>query len=145
MANLASALCADASLWIDPLPDHIALDNAMGGPSNTDARGAKAAMTQLAYHSPVALAFQLDADLDHIYVGHSPSIFPADPLHPTPFDNLCVLILGDDITNANPICLRAEACRNTATPGILCHNVPTLVAGHAAAPPVTSCGWRRRH
>ena len=51
--NLASTLHSNAALWTDPAPNHIALDNAMGGPSATDAPGVKTAMTQLAHRSPV--------------------------------------------------------------------------------------------
>ena len=84
-------------------------DNALGGPSAIDARAAKTAIIHLAHRSPVALAFQLHGDEDHIYVGLSPSVYPADPLDATVFDNMAVVLLGNDFDATTPICLPAEA------------------------------------
>ena len=138
MANSASVLYAEAAIWLDPNPDHVALDNAIGGASPIDARASKTAVVQLAHRSPVALAFQLVNDVDHIYVGHTPSVYPAAPLAATPFDNKSVLLLGNDFDAATPVCLPTEAWQRPAA--LRAHNMATLVAGHAAAPPTYFSG-----
>ena len=103
MANLASTLYADAALWTDHTPGHIDLDNALGAPSAGNSHTTKTSMIQLAHRTSVALTFQLTGDVDHIYVGHTPSIFPADPLNATIFDNKAVILLGDDLNAAMSI------------------------------------------
>ena len=142
MANSASALYADAALWLDPNPDHVALDTAIGGASAIDSRASKTAVVQLAHRTPVALAFQLVGDEDHIYVGHTPSVYPADPLAAYPFDNKSVLLLGDDFDAATSICLPDEAWQRPAA--LRAHNMATLVAGHGQAPPVYHSGPHAR-
>ena len=139
MANrLASDLFADPTKWDDPAPDHAALLAAYGGGAAATGPATYQGVLNTAARSPVAILFKVTGDVGHIYVGHSLTRFPAQVGANTPFDDLAVVLLGDDLTAASPVCLPAGAWTRTAA--TRCHNVAALVAGHAAGVPVYTTG-----
>ena len=75
--TLYSALYGDATLWDDPTPDYDAIMAAVGGASTANRDVVRTRLLNLSARSPVVLAFTLTSDLNHIYVGHSPTVFPA--------------------------------------------------------------------
>ena len=54
---------------------------------------------------PIALAFTIEGDPEHIYVGHSPTQYPAEPGTATVFDGGLVVLVGNDIDMATPVVL----------------------------------------
>jgi hypothetical protein len=106
---LISDLYDDATQWIDPTPDPIALQTAFGHLAAANRNACRSATLALAQRSPTVLAFMIDGDDDHIYVGHSPTMFQSDPLRVSPYDGAVLVLLGNDINAATPIALPVEA------------------------------------
>ena len=133
--STAHALFADAALWDDHDPDYVAIA-AIVGDSNEDRASTQRAVVNLAKRTPVALAFQLDSDTNSVYVGHSPTIFVADILHASPYDNKTIVMVGDDLSTATPVALHPDAFTRTANAHL--YNLGYLQGpnGHGAAPPV---------
>jgi hypothetical protein len=40
---------------------------------------------------------------DAVYIVHSPSVYPADPMNISPYDRNLVLLLGNDLSTVSPI------------------------------------------
>ena len=80
MASLASTLIADAAKWVKHTPNYAALNNALGGGAAAAHGDVSRGMVNLATRSPVTIVFMLTGRPDKIYVGHSPTYYPADPL-----------------------------------------------------------------
>ena len=83
-----SDLYADASKWDEPDPDYNGLITLFGGVAST-AAGAPAlfnrnqtatGLVNLATRSPTVVVFCPADDNEYIYVGHSLSIYPTDPV-----------------------------------------------------------------
>ena len=72
-------------------------------------------MFPFAQHSPVVVAFVVKGDEDHVHVGHSPTMCPADPTSVSPFDNLVIVLLGNDVDSSTPLALPASAIACVAT------------------------------
>ena len=77
----------------------------VGGNRNECATGA----VNLSVNSPVAIAFQLAGDCDHVYLGHTLSFYPNDPLNASAFDDHVLVLLGNDLTTALPLALNVNA------------------------------------
>ena len=97
-------------------------------------------LINLSQRSPVTVAFVVKGDEDHVHVGHSPSMYPADPTSVSPFDNLVVVLLGNDINSATPLVLPASSFARPA--GVRTLDVATIVGAtvHGAAPAVLRSG-----
>ena len=137
---LFSTLLADASQWENPNPDYPTITGAVGGTSGSDRGVVRSTLINLSVRSPIVLAFQVAGDTDHIHVGHSMSIFPAELGVATPADDLAVVLVGDNLTNATPFILPHAAF--TRTGDISCLTTDTMLGaqGHAAGPPVYRFG-----
>ena len=135
---LFSTLFADPTKWATPDPGHALVLASVGGASAASTTAAKRDILNMAVHSPTVLCFILDADPDHIYVGHSPTVHPAALGTASPCDNLMVVLVGDDSDAAVPIVLPNDAFARLADD--TCYNLThmTGVAGHGAGPPVTT-------
>ncbi len=134
--SLASALAQDAARWADPNPDHERILDLVGGAAATARDAASLSMLDVNQRSPVALCFVLTGDSDHIYVGHSLTRYPVNPGAATPFDGRVVALVGDDIANAVPVVLQADAF---ARPNAIHAKTADYMAGangHGAAPQV---------
>jgi hypothetical protein len=83
----------------------------------------------------VALCFTIQGDPDNIYICHSPTIFPGNPANTTPFDNHCVVLLGNNIDDATPMVLPNNCFARRV---IRAHTHAHIVGaqGHNAGPPV---------
>ena len=66
---LASTLFTDPAFWVDHAPDHAALLTVVGGGAVTTGPQTMTALLNMTRRSPVALAFVLAGDEDHIHVG----------------------------------------------------------------------------
>ena len=95
-APLFSTLFGDASLWTSPDPAYPDVANLTDGNSTRNRNDVRQTISNLAARSPAVLAFTLDSEPDHIYVGHSPTFYPADLSHAAPFDDQLVVLVGDD-------------------------------------------------
>ena len=107
---LFSTLLGDVAQWDNPNPHYNVLMTKVGHADHPDALNSTAAAVMtvnLAQRSPVAIAFIVEGDDDHVHVGHSPSVYPADPSNPSPYDNLVVVLVGDDVNSAIPVVLPA--------------------------------------
>ena len=80
-------------------------------------------------------------DEDHIYIAHTPTLYPMDPLAAAPMDGLVVVVLiGNDPTSCLPVVLPDAAFSHATATYLL--DVPTIVgsAGHGATPVVLRTG-----
>jgi hypothetical protein len=111
---LISDLYNDPTQWIDPTPDAVALQATFGHAAGANRNVCRSATLALAQRSPTVLAFVIDGDDDHIYVGHSPTPFQSDPLTVSPYDGSVIVLLGDDINAATPIALPTDAFSRSA-------------------------------
>ena len=73
MANLFSDIVSNDALWGNPNADYATLLGVVGGAANRDRIITKTALVASAVNTPIACLFILGSDLDHVYVGHSPS------------------------------------------------------------------------
>ena len=118
---LFSDLYGDATKWDEPNPDYNALILRLGGVAGTGAgavalfdRDATAhALANLATRSPTLIAFCPSDDNEHIYVGHSLSIYPADPLATLSFDNDLITLVGNDPDSCQPVAIPRVAFTRT--------------------------------
>ena len=135
---LFSTLFGDATKWTEPTPDHAVVLGAVGSGSAADQTTAKRHVLNMAVHSPTVVAFVIDADCDHIYVGHSPTQYPASLGTAMPFDNLLVVLVGDSADAAVPMVLPNAAFARTND--FAAYNVAHLtgVHGHGAGPPAVT-------
>ena len=136
--RLASTLFADADQWDDHAPDHAAILTEIGGASARTAPQVAVSVLNLAQRSPVAVAFKITGDVEHIYVAHSLSLFPQDLLDHTAFDFQTVALLGNNFDTATPVVLSPDASGRIND--TRCQTAAQLVLGHAAAPPVYTSG-----
>ena len=94
--------------WVDHRPDYAALLAIVGAAAGTADRAAAAkALVNQGKHSLVVVAFTLRGDDEHIYIAHSPSGYASDPLNPTNFDGLVVVLVGNDLQTAYPVTIPA--------------------------------------
>ena len=110
------------------------------GPGTAARNEVISGLVGLATRTPITVAFVIQGDEDHVYVGHSPSIFPTDPLSTTPFDGRVVLLVGDDIAAAVPMVLPAEHFGRTDERAVFTHDTIIGPAGHGAVPTVLRSG-----
>ena len=135
---LASDYLTDAAQWDNPVVPWADLLNATGEASGHNNTATLANICNLATRSPIALAFMVLGDTDHIYVGHNPTRYPNNPTAASAYDNTLVLLIGDNLQTATPICLSNNHFTRTAETH--CHTHTELLANHAAAPPVYRTG-----
>ena len=141
MASLnISDFLQDASLWESHDPDYPQLLTTVGGAVATSRADTLRAVVNIAERSPVAVAFVLQGDEDFIHIGHSPSIYPADPLVERPWDGRCVVLVGDDLATAVPVVLEPDAFGRCNDTRCLASDQIVGVNGHGANPPVYRSG-----
>ena len=138
-----SDLLNDTTKWISADPTYAAFLPSVGHQDTAagiTADGFKSALVNIAHRSPVAVAFVMTGDEDHIYVGHSPRIYPTDMTNTSPMDGLLVLLVGDDPNSCTPVVIPDAALTRTAQ--IRCLDIPTIVGatGHGATPPIFRAG-----
>ena len=124
-----------------PRPDHATLQAVLGEGTAVNSPDVSRAIVNTAARSPITVAVVLQGDEDNIYVGHSPTFYPADLMNATVMDDQVVLLLGDEVSSCVTIVLD-PATMGQRVPNTRCHNVAYLtgVNGHGAAPPVFRTG-----
>jgi hypothetical protein len=139
-AHKHSDLLSDVDQWDQPAPACADLMAVLGGGVITNSNDACRAVVNLATRSPVAIAFVIEGDDDHVHVGHSPTLFPQDITQASPFDNSMVVFVGDKTDSAVPVVLASGAFART--PVTRACDVATIVGatGHGAAPPLFRTG-----
>ena len=115
-----SDLYSDAAQWDEPVPDYDALILLLGGVAGTttgaavyDRATTMTALANLARRSPTLVAFCPADDNDYIYVGHSLSVYPSDPLNALGFDGNIITLVGNDPASCQPVALPATAFSRT--------------------------------
>jgi hypothetical protein len=137
--SLLSQLVSQPTHWLEYQPDWTTLQNTFTAGSGQDTNQIRVHLTNLAHRSPIAMCFTIQGDPNNIYVCHNPTIFPGNPANVTPFDNHCVVLLGDDIDNATPMVLPNNCFARRV---IRAHTHVHIVGaqGHNATPPVFRAG-----
>ena len=135
MANLFSNLVSDNCLWGNPDANYATLLGVVGGAANSDCVVTKAVIINSAVNTPTGCAFMLDGDLEHIYVGHSPTSYPSDLTAPTPFDGLVTFLVGNDVRNVTAVVLPNESFTRSGDTNAYEMSYLTGIQGHGAAPP----------
>ena len=70
-------------------------------------------LVNLARRSPTLIAFCPADDNEYIYVGHSLSVYPSDPLNALGFDGNIITLVGNDPASCQPVALPAPAFSRT--------------------------------
>ena len=99
----------DDTHWSSPNADYAAITTAYGGASAADRNAAKQGVLNTAVHTPTGLAIVAHGDAEHIYVVHSPTLFPTDATNTTNYDGNVVTFLGNILTEVTPLVLPNEA------------------------------------
>jgi hypothetical protein len=133
--SLVSNLFTQPGHWIEHAPDWATLQNTFAAGSGQDTDQIRTHLTNLSHRSPMAVCLTIQGDPDNIYVCYSPTIFPGNPANATPFDNHCVVLLGDNIDGATPQVLPGNCFARRL---IRAHTHAHMIGaqGHNAAPPV---------
>ena len=137
-----SAYYADATHWTDHRPDYAQINDALGPAAANvlNSRDCASSVCGLATSSPSVLAIVLQGDEDHVYVVHSPTVYHGDPINATAFDNLVVVMAGNDVGTAVPMVLPQAAFQLTGNTRCLNLAEITGVNGHGANPAVQRSG-----
>lgn len=133
MPNLYTDIINDDDQWSTPNPDHATVLATMDGSAAADRPTAMAFANNLAVHSPTALAFVLTGDPDYIYVGWGPTVFPANPSNATGYDGHTLVMLGNNIDTALPVCLPDECFARAAQVTAFTNDYIVGANGHTAA------------
>lgn len=133
--SLVSDLFVEPGHWLEHTPDWGVLQNTFSAASGQDANQIRRHLVNLNHRSPTTVVFCIVGDPDHIYACHTPTLFPGNPAAATPFDDLCVVLLGDDIDAATTNVLPGN-CFARRVVRALTHAYLTGAHGHGAAPPV---------
>ncbi len=137
-APLFSDYFAEPGHWDQHAPTTASIVGAVGEASGSNNLETMARMCNIALRSPVAVAFMLAGDTDHIYVGSNPTIFPPDPLEATAYDGNMVVLLGNNLQTATPVVLGANHFVRSIE--VHCHTADELVRQHNAGVPVIRTG-----
>ena len=146
-APMFSDLFNDAVHWDEPVPDYDALILLLGGVAGT-ATGAPAVynrtqtmtgLANLARRSPTLIAFCPADDNEYIYVGHSLSVYPSDPLNTLGFDGNIITLVGNDPNSCQPVALPSAAFAPTDVRAKIIDEI-RRAAGFGGAPPVLRQG-----
>jgi len=134
-------LFGTAGLWDTPTPDYLTLANLFAhSATSLIGNDCRDQLVQLSSHSPIVLAFVSTAEPDTIYVAHSVSIFPANPVAPTTIDGHMMAIVGNDPNSCTPVVFGPISFTVTTSAPAL--DVATIlgVTGHGTAHPVLRSG-----
>ena len=114
-------LFGEATQWDDPVPNYDALILLLGGVAGTatgaavyDRATTMTGLANLARRSPTLVAFCPSDDNNYIYVGHSLSVYPSDPLNPLGFDGNIITLVGNDPASCQPVALPPTALAPSA-------------------------------
>ena len=95
-----STLLGDTAQWDSHAPAYGPLMVLMGhvAPATQSSQAdAPRLLINLTQRSPFVVAFVVKGDEDHVHVGHSPTMYPADPTSVSPLNNLVIILLGNDV------------------------------------------------
>ena len=137
--SLYSDLTSNAALWPSHDPPYADIMNVLGSGA-TNRADVMSGVVGLATRTPIVMAFVIQGDEDHVYMGHSPMTFPTDPLNTTPFDGRVVVFVGNDIASAVPMVLPLEHFGRSDERLVLTHDTILGPTGHGAVPPVYRSG-----
>ena len=105
MADLFSDIASEPSHWATPAPNQTTVLTLVGGASTSNALACKKSVRGMGQHSPVVLALSLKSDPEQVYIAHSPTLVPADPMETTPYDDNVLVLVGDNLASAAPLVL----------------------------------------
>ena len=136
---LHSAVLGTDSLWAEPDPDYPSFCAAYAAArTHSEASGI---IHDFGVCSPVAVAFQLASDADHIYIGHTPGRYPSRIGVNSAFNGATVFLVGDKDSDVVPYAVPTDAFRMTGA--VRAHELATLTTDTAlwgAATPVFRSG-----
>ena len=135
---LYSNIVNNADLWDQHDPDHGVLMGVVGGGAATNQTDTARHIVNTATRSPTMVAFILTGDEDHIHVGYNPTFYPAEVGNATPFDDLAVVFVGNNLVTATPVVLPAEAFARIANTRCKTIDAITGPLGHGAGPPAVT-------
>ena len=140
---LMSTLMGDATRWVAHTPDYhgaTGLLSVFGEGSGSNNAQCKTALVGMTSRTPTVIAAMLDNDNDNVYVLHSPTLIPADPVNPGVYGSQILTLLGDNIQTALPIVLNTNAFTRTAGIRALVAAEMRGAAGYGANPAVVRFG-----
>ena len=134
-----SDLFNDNAKWAEPDPAYVNTLVPLIGENNAVNRTDWARnVCNISIRSPTAVLFVNANDADHLYVAHSPTMYPANPGSAPPFDNLLVLLQGNNSDGVLPLCFPAAA--GVRILDTRCKRNAGIAADLGAAPPVFMTG-----
>ena len=129
-----SLILNNAAFWDEPNPDYLTLTNVVSGAATSDHRTTSATILNLAARSPVAVAFTIAADSDRIYIGHTPTVFPADLAYPTVFDNHFLVLVGDNDDAVTSVAIPTAGFTRT-TADVRCADMDGIIGANGFTHP----------
>ena len=136
---LHSTVLGTESLWAEPDPNYPSFCAAYDAArTHSEASGI---IHDFGIRSPVAMAFQLGSDANHIYIGHTPGRYPSRIGITSAFDGATVFLVGDKDSDAAPYAVPTDAFSKTGA--VRAHKLMTLTTSTAlwgAATPVYRSG-----
>ena len=129
------ALFSEPSLWDSSVPTYTEIIASVGQNSGSNQTAVRASTLAMSSRFPMAYVFVLHGDQDFIYVGHSPTVYPADVRDTCPFDDKVTFLIGNKDTDVIPLTVEDAAFSRTAAK--YARDVATTIgtAGHGATPP----------
>lgn len=110
-----SDLLSDHNKWDDPMPLYTDIIALMGGAAMTNSTETAQAIINVATCSPIAIAFVIQGNEDHVHIGHTPTLFPQDITNSIKYDNHVMVMVGDKFDASIPVILPASAFQRTST------------------------------
>lgn len=130
---LYSDLVHNADHWSNWDFDHAALINAIGAGTQADSATVRTTILGHAARSPTVGVFCLVDDPEHIYVGHTPTIYPAEVGNPSPLDNHISVLVGNELSNCVTITFPDDSFSRATQRPVYTMDYITGPNGHGAA------------
>ncbi len=108
------ALLTNASLWDASVPTYTEIIASVGEDSGHNSAAVRASTLAMSARFPLAFVFVIDGDQDFIYVGHSPTVYPADVRATSPFDDKVTFLIGNQDSDVIPLTVEDSAFSRTA-------------------------------
>ena len=140
---LFSLLYGDATAWDNANPDYLTPCNTFSsGAMPASAPDTQAGLAALSTRAPIVLALVSDAEPDHVYIGHSLTVFPADITDTMALDGHMIALVGDALASSVPVVLPVAFFTRTAGTYAETTAIIRSATGHAATPPVWRTCWQ---
>ena len=127
-----SDIYSQADAWEAPNADYVAINASLGPDSALNRTQAATGIANLSSRTPIVVAFLLLANPDRIYLGHTVTIYPGDPLSTTPVDSSFTVLVGSQAESCIALALHDDATRKVNAAPVA--TIADIVAGHQANP-----------